>query len=199
MNNQSYKPVVGVCVLAAGTASRFGTSKLTQTLRGKTLVQHALLAARAGCDGLIHLVVGHDQQSVIDASAGLFDSVVINDNYQSGIGSSIATGVKTCRDDSDAILILLADQPLITASHISNLINTWSAASNEIVASSFEGITSPPILFPSSAFDALSKLSGDTGAKDLLTDNAYTVVEIDFPAAAIDIDTPEDLQLIDQD
>jgi molybdenum cofactor cytidylyltransferase len=198
MNHQSSKPVISACVLAAGKASRFGASKLTEELRGKPLVQHAILAARNGCDGRIHLVVGHDQLSVIESSAGLVDTVVVNDDYQTGIGSSIAAGVRVCRDDSDAILILLADQPLITASHVANLINTWTVADNEIVTSSFDGITCPPILFPKNAFDALSRLRGDTGAKDLLADNAFTVKQIDFPAAAIDIDTPEDLQVLDQ-
>ena len=199
MNHQSSKPVIHVCVLAAGSASRFGTNKLTQALRGKALVQHALLAARGGCDGPIHLVVGHDQKSVVESSAELVDTVVINENYQSGIGSSIAAGVKNCRDGADAILILLADQPLITASHIANLIDSWTVTDNEILTSSFDGIMCPPILFPKNAFDALSGLSGDTGAKKLLADNAFLVKQIDFPAAAIDVDTPEDLQVLDQD
>jgi len=198
MIHQSTKPVICACVLAAGTASRFGASKLVQEVHGKPLVQHALLAARGGCDGSVHLVVGHDQQALIESSSGLVDTVVINDNFRTGIGSSIAAGVTACRDGADAILILLADQPLVTASHVANIIKTWNVADNEIVTSSFDNVTCPPILFPKTAFDALSKLSGDNGARDLLANNAFTVRQVDFPAAAIDIDTPQDLQVLEK-
>ncbi len=199
MTQQSSTPLVCACVLAAGTASRFGQSKLVRMVRGKPLVQHALLAARESCHGQVTLVVGHDADAIKMAGAGLFDHVVNNDHYDDGIGSSIATGVRACRTDADAVLILLADQPLISATHLENVIASWSGAENEIVASSFDGIFSPPILFPRNAFGALCALRGDQGAKVILSDATYEVIRIECPPARFDIDTPEDLNRIERD
>ena len=90
--------------------------------------------------------------------------------------------------------MLFADQPLITARHLQALIETWSGADNEIVATSFSGTMGPPVLFPRGAFEALCTLSGDTGAKSVIEDPRFDVKTIPFEDAAIDIDTPADLK-----
>ena len=199
MANSSSQAVVRACVLAAGTSTRFGATKLVRHWRGKPLLQRALLAAQGACEGSVTLVVGHDKEVVTAASAGLSENVIVNCDYKLGIGSSISAGVRACRKDADAILIVLADQPLVTAVHLSKLIDTWSGAKTEIVASGFEGIVGPPILFPKSAFDALCRLTGDTGARKILSDDQFDVRNVDFPPASVDVDTPEDLQDLDQD
>jgi len=186
-------------VLAAGTSSRFGATKLVQSFHGKPLVQSALLAAEGACKGHVFLVVGHDQDSVVDAAAGIYDELIINNDFESGIGTSISASAKACQKDADAVIVILADQPLVTEAHIRDLIDTWSGAENEIVSTSFDGITCPPILFPRSAFPALSELRGDTGAKSLLVNGDFVVISLDFPPAGFDIDRSEDLRRFDQD
>jgi len=198
MTQHLSKPAVHVCVLAAGSSVRFGATKLVRPLRGKPLVQHALLAAQGACKGCVTLVVGHDEEAVVDASAGFSDDIIVNRSHQLGMGTSISAGIRACRDGADAVLLLLADQPLVTSAHLSELIDNWSGTDNEIVASSFEGIISPPILFPKNAFDALCELSGDAGAKSLLSSDSFHVRSIDFPPAGLDVDTPEDLRSLDQ-
>ena len=194
MNHQSSKPVVCLCVLAAGTSSRFGATKLVQPYHGKPLVQNVLLAAKGACEGPVTLVVGHDQDAVIEASNGLFDELIVNRDFQNGIGTSIAAAAKACNEDTDALLIILGDQPLVTETHLRHLIGTWSGNENEIISSSFDGITCPPILFAKKAFPALSRLQGDSGAKSLLASDDFVVSTIDFPPAGFDIDRPEDLR-----
>lgn len=199
MNDQSSGPVIRVCVLAAGMSARFGTNKLTQTLHAKPLLQHSLIAANSAFGGRVNLVVGHDEQIVRSVAAGLADRIIVNENYRSGIGTSISTGVHALRENADAILIMLADQALVTATHIGNIIKAWSGADNEIVASSYDATTGPPILFPSKAFDLLCNLTGDTGARAVLADENFAVRLIDCPPAGFDVDTPEDLKTLDDD
>ena len=198
MEHRSSQAVVCACVLAAGTSTRFGETKLVRNLHGKPLVQHALLASQGACEGRVTLVVGHDEAAVIAAASGHSDKVIINRDHQQGIGTSIAAAVRECRDGADAILIVLADQPLVTAAHLSQLIDQWSGADDEIIASAFEGVVGPPILFPKKTFAALCKLQGDTGAKKILSNDEFHVRSIDFPPAGMDIDTPGDLQRLDQ-
>ncbi len=90
--------------------------------------------------------------------------------------------------------MLHADQPLITTEHLRALEAAWSGADVEIVATAFADTLGPPVLFPSGCFDDLIGLRGDAGAKRLLEDARYSVKQVAFAGAAIDIDTPEDLE-----
>ena len=198
MDYPTSEPVIHVCVLAAGTSSRFGATKLTQTLNGIPLLQHALIAASGACPDRVTLVVGYDQRAVIAASDNLPDRIIVNDDFRSGIGASIASGVRACRRNADAIIVLLADQPLITTTHLDRLIERWSGDKTEIVASSFEGVHGPPVLFPSGAFDALCELTGDNGAKSILGNGDFVVSSVDIPEAGVDVDSPEALRELER-
>jgi len=197
MPPESTKLRISVCVLAAGKSLRFGASKQTAEWRGKPLLQYALAAANGACAGQVALVVGHNQEAVVKAAAGLFDQLIMNRDYEDGIGTSIAAGIRAVRDDVDAVVILLADQALVTATHIDDIVKAWSGADDEIVASSFGATTGPPILFPSKAFEQLCNLSGDTGARAILANDSFDVRLVDCPSAGFDVDTPEDLKSLD--
>ena len=181
-------------VLAAGQSERFGSAKLLADLNGRPLLHHALSAAQGACPGSVCLVVGHRSDEILDTAAGLADLIVMNEEYDSGIGSSISRGVQACHDRADAILVVLADQPLVTASHLSELVGTWTGDPDEIIASRFAGIDGPPVLFASGLFDQLGLLSGDAGARQILLRNALAVRAVEFEPASVDVDTPADIE-----
>ena len=187
---------VCIVMLAAGRSERFGTAKLLVEYRGKPLLQHTLSAAQDACPGDVCLVVGHHHDEISEAATGLADTVLFNEAYASGMGSSIACGVRACREQADAILLMLADQPLVSSSHLDELVNRWTGKRNEIIASRFSGISGPPVLFASALFDQLEDLHGDVGARDILRRSSSILRTVEFEAAAIDIDTPEDLEAL---
>ena len=90
-------------------------------------------------------------------------------------------------------VVMLADQPGITAEHISDLLAAWDGDANAIVATAFGATQGPPALFAAGCFDDLEALQGDSGGKHLFTDQRFTVKTIRFEPAALDIDTPDDL------
>jgi len=181
-------------VLAAGSASRYGTLKQLARLEGQSLLQRALRLAWQVSGPNTVLVVGAQWQRVIDEGGALNPFIVRNENYASGIASSIAVGIRAIRPLADAALILLADQPLITAEHLLLLQEEWRASPASIVATAFAGIAGPPAIFPANYFDELLVLRGDSGARSLIVDHDDALISVPFPDAAIDIDTPEDLQ-----
>lgn len=185
-------------VLAAGISERFGRTKLIAEFHGKPLLQHSLAAAREACPQQVCLVVGHDKDNIIEAAAGLHDEVVVNSNFASGMGSSIAAGVSACDAHADAILLLLADQPLITGYYLKHLLQSWTGSDTEIVASTFDGVRSPPILFPKKTFAALRNLSGDVGARAVLASEAFTVSLVTCADARFDVDRLADLEYLDR-
>ena len=183
-------------VLAAGKSQRYGRTKLLEKLDGKPLLQHALDTAQAACPGRVCLVTGQDSDAILGAARELADLVAHNPDFETGIGSSIRCGVKACRDRADAVLIILADQPLVTGAHLSELIATWDGNVNSIIASAYADTRGPPILFGSTHFDDLEKLQGDTGARQVLRDNYEAVLSVNFEPARFDIDTPTDLETL---
>lgn len=180
-------------VLAAGCSSRFGTTKQAVALDGVPLVRRAIEAATEVCDDRVITVIGHDSAVVLKAMNSHSGFIVVNEDYARGLGSSIATATRVCYRCADALLLLLADQPLVTAEHLRQLLDSWSGLENEIVATAYSGTQGPPVLFPRGTFDTLRSLTGDRGARAILNDSRYSLKTVQFEPAATDIDTPADL------
>lgn len=197
MTNRRH-PVVAAAVLAAGKARRFGANKLLQPLAGIPLLRHALLAASAAFKGQVVLVTGPEADRVTDAAADLVDRVVFNPDYADGIGTSIAAAASAQGQDADALVILLADQPLVSADHLRRVAARWDGRLDRIVASAYAQTAGPPALFGSDYFAALSRLTGDRGARTVIEANAQSVTTVEFDAASIDIDTPADLAAVER-
>lgn len=186
-----------IAVLAAGQARRFGASKLLQLHDDRPLLHAALGAATAAFPGNVCLVTGHDAAAIAKAASSFGCQQLVNPKFASGMGSSIAAAAKHCAPVADALIIALADQPLITATHLATLASTWNGNSEQIVATEFSGSLGPPVLFGGDYFERLAGLQGDQGARALLRSNAQAVVAVTFEPASIDIDTPADLDELD--
>ncbi|MDJ0700692.1 MAG: nucleotidyltransferase family protein [Woeseiaceae bacterium] len=181
-------------VLAAGESQRFGANKLLHPWGKRPLVGVALDTAVSVCGERTVLVVGNDCSAVLEAAAPQAGFVVSNERFARGIGTSIAVAVRAVRHVANAILLTLADQPLVEAGHLQALIDAWSGDNDEIIASAYADTIGPPVLLPRATFDDLSVLDGDRGARELLTDPRFRVQSLPCEAAALDIDTPADVE-----
>lgn len=186
-------PTVFAAVLAAGGSQRFGRSKLLEVVSGKPLVRRAAELAHAVCGERSILVTGYERPAVTAAAGDAIRFLAVNERFEEGIGGSIALAARAVAHPADALLLLFADQPLITAAHLRALVAAWGGADRQIIATAFSATVGPPVLFPRGAFAALASLTGDTGAKRLLRDPQFDVGTVAFEDAAIDIDTPADL------
>jgi CTP:molybdopterin cytidylyltransferase MocA len=110
--------------------------------------------------------------------------VVLNDEWAEGMGSSVRTGVNALDNSVDGCIIVTCDMPAVAPSHLRELMHQ-----GEITASRYAGRRGVPAYFPATAFDALTQLHGDAGARELLK-NANAV---QLPNGELDIDTAEDL------
>lgn len=189
-------PIIFATVLAAGCATRFGSTKQTAELDGKPLIRHAIDVARKACGRKIIVIVGQNWVKVVDAAGLERGFFAINELAKDGIGSSIAVAAGVCASRADAMLLLLCDQPLITAQHLNSLISKWSGDEHEIVATAFAETIGPPVLFPQGAFADLMALSGDKGARTLFNDDRFKVRSVSFEDAAVDVDTVKQLDAL---
>jgi molybdenum cofactor cytidylyltransferase len=186
--------VITGIVLAAGTSSRFGRTKQLLELDGKPLVQHAVDAAAAGGLDEIVVVLGHDAERV-RASLRLPPSgrTVLNPRYEAGQSTSLIAGLDAAGLESDAAVVLLADQPGITAEHLRALVDMFEAGRPLVVRLRFRDGPGPALL-SREIWDEARTLAGDTGAREIITAHPGWVQEIvvdsDAPA---DVDRPSDL------
>jgi len=177
--------MIAAVVLAAGASSRLGSPKQLAMLGTETLLERAVRVAReAGCRPV----------SVLGASAILIQEqcsldgaqVVVNEDWASGMGSSIGCGVRAV-EDADGVVVMTCDMPAVSPAHLRALIDC-----GEVAASGYAGRRGVPAYFPAVFFPELMKLWGDAGARELL--RQARVVEL--AGGELDVDTAEELQMV---
>ena len=115
------KPIFAV-VLAAGRSERFGSTKLIAELRWRSAGTSRPRGGTRSCIGEnVLLIAGHEADRIVDAAGDEARFIVVNEDFASGMGTSIAAAVRVLAHRADAILLVLADQALITASHLQAL------------------------------------------------------------------------------
>ena len=120
-------------------------------------------------------------------------SVVLNPNWESGLASSLATGIEVAQVmGCDGALVMTTDQPLVGSTNLTELIRAFDAR-HRIVASSYDDVMGVPAVFGSEHFDSLMKLHGDEGAGRWLRARSADVKQIRIDSASIDIDTQADV------
>ena len=184
-------------VLAAGGSTRFGKPKLLILYDGEPLVRRAVNAALGSGVSEVIVVLGSEAGDI----AGAFDGIaqvrtVMNKDWPAGLASSIKAGLEAV-DETDAILITLADQPLVDATDLSRLIARFDET-HHIVASTYADTIGVPALFGIEYADDLRALSGDHGAGAWIRSRIADVTIVPLEKAAIDIDTPADAARLEE-
>jgi CTP:molybdopterin cytidylyltransferase MocA len=205
--------VAGV-LLAAGQGSRFGGPKALIELGGRTLAQRGVDLLRAGGADPILIVTGAAPLRL----GGIL--TVYNPDWQTGMGSSLRAALRFLQSgaraadpagtsdpaeepdwpagDTDAVVVTLADQPLVGAEAVARLIAAYRAGATVAVAT-YGGKPRNPVLLARERWPEVAEMAtGDSGARAFLRarPDLVTFVECGDVGRADDIDTQEDLARI---
>jgi len=179
-------------VLAAGSSERLGQPKQLVEWQGTTLVRRAAELALDVCNAGISVVVGASSSQVTAELEGLSVTIVYNNNWQTGMGSSLKAGIQASSKDADGLLLMLCDQPGIESDDLIRLVNVWQNQPVNPAAAAYSGTVGVPAILPAAMLPALDDISGDAGAGGLLRRYSDTSL-VEMPSAAWDIDIATDL------
>ncbi len=184
-------PVLHAIVLAAGSSRRFGSPKQLVKIDGELLLHRVIASAGEVAGAAVTVVLGSNAAEI----AALLPPVGlhVNREWREGIGSSIRSAVRALPGACAGALIVLADQPRVTAASLRRLVSAWHRQPRHIIASRYSAVTGVPAIFPRWCFEELSALRGDVGARAIIARHEDRVVPVLIPEAGIDIDRPEDL------
>lgn len=182
-------------ILAAGNSSRMGQPKQLLPLNGEPLIRHAAQTALASVCNSVIIVLGAEASRVREALAGLPVEIVENLAWADGMGTSIHAGVSSV-SNADGLVLMLADQPLVSPEIINNLVLTHRATGRPIVASQYAETVGVPVYFAREYFPHLLALRPDQGCKGLILAHPDQTIRLACPEAEADIDTPRDFERI---
>jgi molybdenum cofactor cytidylyltransferase len=173
-----------------------GQSKQLLNIRGKSLLAHAVEAA-LGCkeSDIVVVVLGANSERHKVELVNQPVRLSVNENWKSGMGSSIKSGLITLLEESpdlQSVLIMLIDQPKVSASHLSTLLKSFKDFNKSIVASFYGNAPGVPAVFSKAHFDEIMTMDDGSGAKKIIERHPTQLLTIGFPEGNIDLDTPDD-------
>jgi len=186
---------LGILILAAGEARRFGGCKQLALFHNKPLLQHVVDAALPLPHKRFMIITGRYSEEIKTAvGTGAFSGaeIVYNPNWSEGMSSSIRLGCKLLAKDCDQLLVLLSDQILVSTEELLTLV--ISTDNHGIACAGLGDTVGPPAVFGHSYYPDLLLLNAENGAKSLLTNPKNHVRVIPMQSASWDIDSPEDLE-----
>jgi molybdenum cofactor cytidylyltransferase len=185
---------VSALVLAAGMATRMGRQKVLLPLAGAPLVRHVVDAASASSAAETIVVVGHEGAAVREALAGCAVTIVVNDRFAEGMSGSLRAGLAAADPSCAAAVVLLGDQPYVTAGVVDRLIERFAATGSTVVRPAVDGRPANPVLLSAALFPEIRAQRGDVGGREVVDrhHDEVSLVPVDDPRLAADIDSPED-------
>lgn len=193
-NKQTSK--VAAIVLAAGMSQRMGIPKQLMPLGDKTLLEHALANLRASDVEEIVLVLGAHAEEIEEKISTEGLKVVINTLYEQGMGTSLRAGLAAVDPAMRAAMVVLADQPFVRPSTLSQLIAYQAEHNSQITLPLYKGFRGNPVLLHRSIFPELNSLAGDVGCRTIFgghTEDIHKMPVTDL-GVLLDIDTFDDLR-----
>ncbi len=189
-------------ILAAGASRRMGEPKQLLPVHGRPLLEAALAAAcESRLDEVVVVLGAHADQIRRTVRLGRA-RVVLNPAYAEGMSTSLRAGIASLGSHVGRAVVILGDQPDISAEVVDLLLDTQAASGLPAAALSFDGLLHPPVVLAREMWGDIESLEGDVGCRALVRAHPELVaaVEADRPGGhPVDIDTREDFERLAAD
>jgi len=188
-------------LLAAGESSRMGKeNKLLLPVDGAPMFKKSLVALEDSEVDEIIVVLGHDYKDMMPYFNNCTIKLAINGNHLEGQTSSIQSGLKLVNPSSRAIIICLADMPLLTSGHVNDFVRAFEKIdSDQVIMKPFNGqIPGNPVIFSRYFYQAFLDCMDADGCKSVIKEHVVHLHKFETADQAYftDVDTPEEYKAI---
>ena len=192
--------VISAILLAAGESRRMGSPKLLLPFKNSTILEQAVDNLLSSTVDEVIVVVGHKAEEMSKKLADRPVKLVLNPDFHKGMSTSIVKGLGMVDENAHAIMLVLADQPLIPVETINALIGAFLHSEQGIVVPVYQGKRGHPVIFDSRYRGKLQILRGDRGGKEIIDEYSHDVLELPVTSSGIhvDIDTPDNYRSLYQ-
>jgi molybdenum cofactor cytidylyltransferase len=198
-DTQNANARVSAVVLAAGASTRMGRPKQLLPLGQTTVLTRTLENVRsAGLDDIV-LVLGASAEEIRrQLPQSLLEGlrIVVNQAYEQGMASSLREGLSAVDQESDAVLIVLGDQPFLQPQTLRQIIDGYFRSKAQIVVPTYRGERGNPVLLDRSLFSEALVLEGDVGCRAIFSNHLEGIskVEVEDMGVLLDLDDPADYE-----
>lgn len=196
MSEAGSDPIAAV-ILAAGASRRLGQPKQLIEFAGEGLLRRtARIALASGC-APVFVVLGFEADRMRPELDGLPVQTLTNPEWMEGMGSSLRCGVAAAQQSgAKGVLLMVCDQPGLTADHLRVLLKRHRETGSAIVSSEYGGRSGVPAVFGESMFSELLQVRGDQGARGVIDRHRSQTQSLPWPEGEVDLDSPEQLKEI---
>ena len=177
--------MISAILLAAGQSKRMnGENKLIKEIQGIPLIKLSVKNIVASSIGELIIVLGH-QKEIIEKLIDKNEKIkfFFNKDFESGMASSIKTGLDNLSEKNEAFFICLGDMPMVSHDIYNQLIK--SKDNKEIIVPTHKGQQGNPVLFNKSMKEKVIDISGDVGAKKILKLNKDKILNLEIKDQSI--------------
>ncbi len=191
-------PRIPAVIFAAGASTRLGQPK--QLLRlapfgEEVLLDRAVRLAREAGAAPIFVVLGAYAEEIQRTAQLPHCTVIFNPKWREGMASSLRAGIRAVEEQQPAVsaaLLMVCDQPALSAEHLRHLLMAHEATPEDAIASEYAGRYGVPAVIPREMFSTMLTLKGDQGARAILQ-KALRINSVAFANGERDIDCADDL------
>ena len=179
---------ISAILLAAGESRRMGSPKLLLPFGDSTILEQVvdnLLNSKV--DELI-VVVGYRAEELVRKMTNRPVKLALNPNYQHGMSTSIIAGLNLIDKRSKAIMVALADQPLVDSKIINKLMEEFRRHDKGIVVPVHQGKRGHPVIFSIRYKEELLTLRGDIGGREINNKYPHDILEVAIGSQYINLD-----------
>lgn len=185
--------MIWAIILAAGESKRMGRPKMLLPLGGKTIVETVVGTALGSSVDKVLVVLGAKRNRIDRLLKPFPVETVYNPDFHTGMLSSVQAGFAALPDGVEAAVVLLGDQPFVSAGVIDRLCAAQAGSPGCILIPVCGDRRGHPVLIPAAFRNEIPLLSDAVGLRELIHRHEDKIVEIEVEEDAVlmDIDDPE--------
>jgi molybdenum cofactor cytidylyltransferase len=170
--------MLAAVILSGGASRRMGSPKALLPYQGRPFLEHLLDIAKHPSIGVRRVVLGPDADAISAQVPLKSEEIVINKDWKRGQLSSIQIAIRSLPAGTDGLLLCPVDHPLISASLVADLIDSFEKTKAPVVVPLYEGRRGHPVIFAAHLYEELLEAPDDTGARAVVWAHQNEICEV---------------------